>query len=388
MAPIATGWASGWMRRVGLVACLALAAFYFSRGRWLMGCGWLAASLLPILAGVPSGRRRYFATAAILLSAVFTASFVVGLDLYLHHRFAESGGYNVWGYRGPIAGRKRPGERRLAMLGGSVTFGFGVRADETIPSNLQQRLNAAGGAPVTVVNLGWNSEGAYSLPFTLKDYEYLDYDAAILYSGYNDLVFNNQVFRHESPLFRLTGYLPILPIVPIREWLHLSNLAETKGGRVVFRPTLQDQYASEAADTALRISQTLDRELARFTAEEEHFTPQSVKLRPGDELCAKPWGYYCRSVRDAAEWMVSRGKQVFIVTEPWRSEQHHEQQTALRGMVERRFAGNLLVHLVDMGTSVDLRDPRLCYDGLHLTPAGNAQVADRLAPEIRATLKW
>lgn len=388
MEPVATGRAAVWLRRLLLVACLALAALYFGRGRWLMGCAWLAASLLPVLAAVPSGRRRYFTAAAILLSVIVTVCFVVGLDTYLHRRFADSGGYNIWGYRGAVVGRKQPGERRLAMLGGSVAFGFGVRSDETIPHYLQQRLNAAGGPPVTVVNLGWNSEGAYSLPFTLEDYEYLDYDAAIFYSGYNDLVFNNQVFRHESAVFRLTGYLPILPIVPIREWLHLSNLSETSGGRVVFRPTRQDRYAAEAADTALRISQALDRELARFTPEEERFTPQSVKTRPGDDSCAKPWGYYCRSIREATEWAVSRGKHVFIVTEPYKTVQHQEQQAVLRGMVQRRFGDSPLVHLIDMGPSVDLRDPRLCSDGLHLTPPGNAQVADHLAPDLRRMLKW
>lgn len=388
MDPVAKNRAVVWLRRLLLIACLTSAALYVGRGRWLVGCGWLAVSLLPILAAAPRGRRRYFAAAAILLSAVLTVCFVAGLDLYLHRRFADAGGFNIWGYRGAPLGRKRPGERRVALLGGSVAFGFGVRSNETIPHYLQQRLNAAGGSPITVVNLGWNSEGAYSLPFTLKDYEDLDYDAAILYSGYNDLVFNNQVFRHESAVFRLTGYLPILSIVPIREWLHLSNLSDTNGGRVVFRPTLQDQYATEAADTALRISQALDRELARFTPGEERFTPQSVTTRPGDDLCAKPWGYYCRSVREATDWALSQGKHVFIVTEPWKTEQHHEQQAALLGMVQQRFGGNPLVHYVDMGNSVDLRDRRLCYDGLHLTPIGNAQVADHLAPEIRALMKW
>jgi hypothetical protein len=176
--------------------------------------------------------------------------------------------------------------------------------------------------------------------------------------------------------------------VPIREWLHLSNLSETSRGRVVFRPTLQDTYASEATDTALRISQALDRELVRFTPEEDRLTYESVKTRPGDDLCPGPWGYYCRSIREATEWAVARGKHVLIVTEPYKTDQHHEQQDALHDMVRRRFGGNPLVDLVDMGWSVDLRDTRLCFDGLHLTPVGNAQVADRLAPEVRRVLKW
>src|SRR5947208_564538 len=100
MKPVITPRAAAWIRRLLLLGCLALAAWYFGRGRWLMGWGWLAASLLPVLAALPSGRRRYFAATTIVLSAVVTVSFVVGVDLYLHHRFADSGGYNIWGYRG------------------------------------------------------------------------------------------------------------------------------------------------------------------------------------------------------------------------------------------------------------------------------------------------
>ena len=70
----------------------------------------------------------------------------------------------------------------------------------------------------TVVNLGYNNEGAYSFTFTLNDYLSLRYDLAVLYEGYNDLMAdprapNFSVFRHDSPVFRLTGYLPIFPIV-------------------------------------------------------------------------------------------------------------------------------------------------------------------------------
>ena len=368
-----------WARRLLLIACLVASAVFFSRGRWLVGVAWLGASVVPLIAGQPRGRRRYFILAAVILSAVTTVTFVVGLDLYLHYRFATAGGYNVWGYRGPVAGKKKAGERRLVMLGGSVAFGFGVRSDETIPFYLERQLNLPGSTPPTrIINLGWNSEGAYSLKFTLKDYEYLDYEGAILYSGYNDLVFNNQVFRHESSVFRLTGYLPILPVIPIREWLRLNNLSETSG-RVVFRPTLSDRYAAEAADTALRISQTLDRELARFAP------PESRTERPTDPSCEQRWAYYCRAVRDAIETSIAMGKQTFVVTEPYKTEQHHEQQAALQLML-KRFHGHPLVHAIDMGPSVDLRDTRLCYDGLHLTPAGNAQVAARLAPELRKAL--
>ena len=133
-----------WIRRAALFGFLALACVYVSRGRLLVALAWLTASLVPVIAGQPPGRRRYAALAfAAATPALLTLMFVVGIDLYLHHRFADSGGFNIRGYRGPVAAAKQPGERRLVMLGGSVTFGYGVRANETIPYYLQQQLNSA-----------------------------------------------------------------------------------------------------------------------------------------------------------------------------------------------------------------------------------------------------
>ena len=104
------------------------------------------------------------------------------------------------------------------MLGGSTAYGYGVNWEDAIPAQLERALTSAP-CHATVVNLGYNNEGAHSLRFTLEDYLWLDYDAAILYEGYNDVSLdtapdaNRQVFRRDSPVFRLTGYLPIFPII-------------------------------------------------------------------------------------------------------------------------------------------------------------------------------
>ena len=65
---------------------------------------------------------------------------LVVADLYAHHRFERGVLYNVWGYRGPTIGRKSPGEYRIAVLGGSAAYGFGVRWEESMPTLLEQRL--------------------------------------------------------------------------------------------------------------------------------------------------------------------------------------------------------------------------------------------------------
>src|SRR6266487_351877 len=160
-----------------------------------------------------SRRRRWtFMALALVLSIVVPLAVLLGADAFLHSRFQRTGGVNIWGYRGHIVHRKQPGERRVVMLGGSAAFGYGVSWMEAIPSRLESKFRS-GGERVSVVNLAYNNEGAYSFRFTLADYLYLDYDLAILYEGYNDVMGdprgpNLSVFRHDSPVFRVTGYLP------------------------------------------------------------------------------------------------------------------------------------------------------------------------------------
>ncbi|MDP2389959.1 MAG: hypothetical protein Q8N52_06485, partial [Acidobacteriota bacterium] len=159
-------------------------------------------------------KRVLFALTAVALASVVAGGALLAVDIVLHGRYEKSAGYNIWGYRGPSVGGKQAGELRIVMTGGSSAYGYGAQWDEAIPARLEQSLSARSAAEaVRVINLGYNNEGAYSFKFTLNDYLWLDYDLAILYEGYNDLLGdssppNTQVFRHESPVYRLTGYLP------------------------------------------------------------------------------------------------------------------------------------------------------------------------------------
>src|SRR5437660_7581922 len=73
------------------------------------------------VAGLTLSRRKKlaFAAAAIALALLVVFLGLLGADLYVHRRFEQSAGVNIWGYRGPIVGRKTPGEVRLVFLGGS-----------------------------------------------------------------------------------------------------------------------------------------------------------------------------------------------------------------------------------------------------------------------------
>src|SRR4029453_5087254 len=163
-------------------------------------------------------RRRFvaFAASALFLSLAILSSLLLGADLYVHHRAWRSAGLNYRGYRGPVVGRKAPGEIRIVVLGGSTVFGYGGPWDESFPALLEGMLEQREpGRKWTAINLGYNAEGAYALSPNLEDFGYLDYDVAIFYVGYNDMLGdggpNLTVVRRSSSFFRLTGYYPFLP---------------------------------------------------------------------------------------------------------------------------------------------------------------------------------
>ena len=64
---------------------------------------------------------------------VATLLLLIAADVYVHHRIERYAGVNVWGYRGPAVGKKKPNEHRLVVVGGSTAFGYGVQAEEAFP---------------------------------------------------------------------------------------------------------------------------------------------------------------------------------------------------------------------------------------------------------------
>src|SRR5215510_6138825 len=110
-------------------------------------------------------KRRLGKLLAFVISAIVCASLFLGSDLYLHYKH----GVNLWGYRGPALGRKQSGEKRVAVLGGSTAWGYGMKAGQDFPAQLQRLLKnsaAVRSSPISIVNLGYNNEGAYSFAAT------------------------------------------------------------------------------------------------------------------------------------------------------------------------------------------------------------------------------
>jgi hypothetical protein len=349
-----------------------------------------------IVAGMTISRRRKltFALAAIAGSTLAIFSALLAIDVYLHTKYQTSAGFNVWGYRGPAAGRKQKTEYRVVMVGGSSAYGYGVTWDQAIPAQLEQYLAKAAPAGRTfkVINLGYNNEGAYSFAVTLKDYDYLDYDLACLYEGYNDLIGdplrpNVSVFRHDSPVFRLTGYLPIFPIVFKEKAASLlaggdPGALYRSESKTVFRPGAAETVAAGALRTVGEMGQSLERQLGRVSVE-----PRWRIDAPDATGCKHPWGQYCRSVANAISAALASNRQVLFITQPYKPEpslrvRHIEQQREVAAMIARDFGGNPRVRYVNLGDTVDLNDSALSFDHMHLTADGNVRIAQQLVAPV------
>jgi lysophospholipase L1-like esterase len=326
----------------------------------------------------PQGKLRRIAikVATTVVSTVVVISILWGADLYLHHKH----GINLWGYRGAAVGQKQPGEKRIVVLGGSTAWGFGLNVGQDFPGQLQRRFaersRTEGGASIQILNLASNSEGAYSFRYTLQDYDYLDYDVVLLYSGYNDLSQQNFYnFRHRSPIFIWTGYLPLLPTLAV-DRISAWRRQRGKNEAIVFAPP-----GPSDSETSKQTSKSLQKELGPLTDSSQFATKTS------DGTCPAQWQFYCQQIYDVTDSALRHGKRVLVVTEPYISDKHVEQQRALEAMLKQRFEGQAHLRYLNLGPAIDLKDKSLCWDGMHLTEEGNRRIAEALIQPVLEILQ-
>jgi hypothetical protein len=352
---------------------------------------------------LPLSRRKKLLFGAVTVTmsfAVIIVSLLV-VDLWLHGRAERSAGLNRYGYRGPVAGRKQPGEVRVAMLGGSSVFGYGVRWNESIAAYLQDELRRRLQGPVTVLNLGYNNEGAYSFVPNLEDFAYLDYDVIVLYEGYNDLAGdqnrNELVYRRNSLIYRTTGYFPILPIYLQEKAMALrsgnANAEYTAAAnssaapQTVFRPSLAQRTTASALDALLAMTLALDGQFAASANSPPTHSPSESRLG-----CERPWILYCESVAAAVRYGVERGRGVVVVSQPRVvgpnvKQKHEQQQASLAGMMARTFSGDRGVVWADLSGLIDLTNVAATFDSMHLTPEANAGVAKALVEPVISAMR-
>jgi hypothetical protein len=348
-------------------------------------------------------RKIAFALAAMAMSFFGVVLLLLAADLVLHYRAERSAGLNRYGYRGPVAPSKQEGELRIVMLGGSTVFGYGVGWNESIPFVLEARLRERLSRPVSVINLGFNNEGAFAFKPNLEDFDYLDYDLVVLYEGYNDLAgdddVNRAVYRRTSAVYRLTGYYPILPLYldeKAKMLRHGSDLnqayeaarREERGDTtVVFRPNLAQRTSAGAVEAIAAMTKALDGQLA-----EKERSRRGLPESESPLGCKHPHVTYCDSVAAAFRFARDKGRAVVVVSQPRlpgpRSFEFHSSQHAmLGGLMSRVFGSDSGVVWADLSNLLDLTDPNVTFDAMHLNPQSNAKVASALVEPVLAAAK-
>jgi lysophospholipase L1-like esterase len=86
---------------------------------------------------------------------------------------------------------------------------------------------------------------------------------------------------------------------------------------------------------------------------------------------------------------LSQHRQVLFITQPYELGEylrmrHKEQQHEAASMIARRFGNRPDVAYVNFGEAIDLADPSLSFDRMHLTADGNRRLAAMLAEPVMA----
>lgn len=341
----------------------------------------------------PRRPRRHlliFAAAACAGGLALSLTAVLLLDVWVHHKFSQFAGVNIWGYRGPTVGSKARGEYRIVVVGSSHVFGYGVVWSDAIPAQLETKLRNMGNTNqrFSVVNLGYNNEGTYAFRFTLRDFAYLKPDLAILYVGYIDGT-NTSIPRHDSALFRLTGYYPLLPMVASEKAMALRyggdlNFAYSGAAPIGVRPKVAARFAASAIEAAVSAGDAIGRQLRRFKLDpipfrfENKITPTSAEE---DEI--QSGFFYREAIIRAVAVARELGTSVLVVARPHSGGEGYDRQLQeLQRALADRFGQNPSVRFVDLSRAVDVLDTSLSFDAMHLTASGNGRTADRLLQPV------
>src|SRR4029079_6141930 len=135
-----------------------------------------------------------------------------------------------------------------------------------------------------------------------------------------------------------------------------GNLNAAYDNDIVFRPSLISRTTAGALKSVADIGVAIERSFGQLT------NTTSVVSAVNEEGCGR-WTQYCGAVYDAVQHTVANGKSAVVVTQPYISDLHIDQQTALARMLARRFPDSPQVRYLNLGRTVNMKDTALVYDG-------------------------
>lgn len=278
---------------------------------------------------------------------------IVALDVRLHHTFEKLGGLNLKGYRGHVAHAKQPGELRIAVVGGSFAYGWGVAASETFSGYLGRlvtesfRTRTTPPTHATDVNLAGQGIAPDDYLARIRHFAYLKPDVICIVPDRSDSTAGPAAGMPErSGIFALTGYMPILPVI-LKEKGYLlqagrsGSLASRLGGILLATGQMWD-----AADAGL---------LSRVAE------PSPARRPDGDLLV------------DVVKAALEASRDVVVVAPPRRSGARVDAGA---------YGDDPRVHVVDLEALADLREDSVWINNVNLGAGGNSLASGFVVPTV------
>jgi hypothetical protein len=303
-------------------------------------------------------------------------------DINLHDRLQPVAGLNTRGFRGPLRLTPRTaGQHRLLIVGDASTFGFGVALDQSLPSYVGSLLTVRAGRTVDkysmqVINAAAPPDGAYAMRYAVRDFAAFEPDLVLVDGGYDGLCrscpANRSVMRHRSAIFRATGYWPIVP-----------QYLEEKGVELRERSSAAAQALGRVVSAAGRLAYWVDGvpvPAAARATDEGIAGPDGRVEVAADPSCGSRWAEYCGAVAGAVDEALAQPwvRYVVVMTPPYLSEVHREQQRAMASMVAARYGAMARVRYLDAGEAVDLKDPAMTLGGGIRSARGNQDLGGQI----------
>ncbi len=284
-------------------------------------------------------------------------------DYYLHYRLPQ--GFNTEGYRGALLDDKEENEYRIACFGGSTTYGYLLAKNESYPFLLEQELQKKADKKYSVANLGANGQGIYGVSKDVDYYDYLNYDAAIIYDGYNDrnpVDFNLLDFRGSDFIFHLFKYKTIT-FFYLKDKYTLWNTPENE----VSKPVFDKRSAS-----SVKIKNTLS----------EYFSKNDSLAEAMFLNNKKPYEEYLKCLEKTLTNLISKNIKTYYVCQP--NSYNSTQQKLVRELINKKFTTKIrYINLSDAFENMD----EYSFDGMHLTLKGNLRLAKIMNDSIQQYLQ-
>jgi len=289
------------------------------------------------------------------------------VDLYLHSKYSIKEFYNYCGYRGnPVASKKKPGEVRIGVFGGSVGGGYGVSNDFSIAGYLQNLLNIRNtqtysSKQATVVNLCVLSE--HKANYFMANYnatKNINLDICIIYfygqGGPDEFIQEKSCIRFSDMPLKRFNYSFILPTL-LQEKYYLMRYGSVEKGYK------EDKLFGNAK---LNFS----------------FLDSVNKVKPKNKI--QESSLYGKPLAAYIEQLTRQGKFFILAIAPLHQEYNtEEQRITLREDLERKFSNNKRVVIVDLGNVFSDGNIASYYqDSYHYNTAGNLAIAKVLLPYV------